>query len=85
MMKPKKTVHSASHEPVEHTIPSNDVFALENVTQLREAIDLAVYGESETTEPNDPERIHTVENLTTLGQMGILTETDLDEAKKGYL
>lgn len=61
------------------------MFALENVTQLREAVDQAVYGDSEETEPNDPQRVHTVEGLTTLGQMGLLTEMDLDEAKKGYL
>ncbi|WP_338868596.1 hypothetical protein WBJ53_17935 [Spirosoma sp. SC4-14] len=85
MAKHKKTVPSVSQEQTERTAHTNEVFALENVTQLREAIDQVVYGETETTQPNDPERIHTVENLTTLGQMGILTETDLDEARKGYL
>ncbi|WP_198175096.1 hypothetical protein, partial [Spirosoma arboris] len=62
-----------------------DVFALENVTQLREAIDQAVYGQQDENKFTESDRVHTVEALTTLGQLGILTETDLEEAKKGYL
>ncbi|KAB7732911.1 hypothetical protein F5984_02900 [Rudanella paleaurantiibacter] len=61
------------------------VFALENVTQLREAIEQVVYTDNEADTHTPDERAETIEVLTTLGQMGILTETDLDEARKGTI
>jgi hypothetical protein len=85
MAKHTKTVLPASDEHDTQPTHAQEVFALENVTQLREAVEQAVYGTVDETKHDDPERIHTVEGLTTLGQMGLLTETDLDEAKKGYL
>jgi len=66
-------------------VQSNEVFALENVTQLRDAVEQVVYGNVQPDKSHDPDRAHLVEVLTTLGQMGELTEMDLDEAKKDYL
>jgi hypothetical protein len=63
----------------------HEVFALNNVAQLRDAVDQAVYGDGQASPADEEQREHTVETLTTLGQMGLLTETDIDEAKKGYL
>lgn len=62
-----------------------DAFGLENVLQLRDAVEQVVYGDVHPDKSHEPERAHTVEVLTTLGQMGELTEMDLDEAKKDYL
>lgn len=82
MHKHKQTANSEStYQNVEGQPP----FALENVLQLREAIDEVVYGETDEPTADDPARLRTVEGLTALGQMGLLTEMDLDEAKKGYL
>lgn len=64
---------------------TDEVFAESNVRQLRDAVEQVVYGDIEPDKSKDPDRAHTVEALTTLGQMGELTEMDLDEAKKGYL
>jgi hypothetical protein len=63
----------------------DETFAETNVRQLRDAVEQVVYGDIEPDKSKDPDRAHTVEALTTLGQMGELTEMDLDEAKKGYL
>lgn len=85
MVKRKQQALPTSDVVADQMTPSNDVFALDNVTQLRAAVDQAVYGGAEAGKPEDPNRAHTIEVLATLGQMGILTEMDLDEAKKGYL
>ena len=82
MTKRKQTTTDKQAEQVNQF---HDVFALDNVTKLREAVDQVVYGETTMHTPSDSERAHTIEGLTTLGQMGLLTETDLDEARKGYL
>lgn len=85
MAKRKLILPPTRNELAAQEIQSNQVFALDNVTQLRQAVDQAVYGELQTNMPTEVERAQTVEGLTTLGQMGLLTETDLDEARKGYL
>ncbi|GAB4020104.1 hypothetical protein EXU85_24615 [Spirosoma sp. KCTC 42546] len=85
MAKRKMILPPTRNELAAQEIQSNQVFALDNVTQLRQAVDQAVYGELQANMPTDTERAQTVEGLTTLGQMGLLTETDLDEARKGYL
>lgn len=82
MAKRKLAAKPSSDEPAAHF---NDVFALDNVIQLRVAVDQAVYGDSKTDLSGDVKRAQIVEGLTTLGQMGLLTESDLEEAKKGYL
>ena len=81
MAKRKPPISPASDESTNH----HDVFALDNVTQLREAVDQAVYGDSNESKLNEQDRAQTVEGLTTLGQMGLLTEMDIEEARKGYL
>lgn len=85
MAKRKPIMPPAPDELTHQAGEFDEVFALENVTQLRQAIDQAVYGPPSENKPDEAERTHTVEGLTTLGQLGLLTETDLDEAKKGYL
>lgn len=82
MAKHKLAVKPSSDQPADHV---KDVFALDNVIQLRVAVDQAVYGETPTDLAGDVKRAQVVEGLTTLGQMGLLTETDLEEAKKGYM
>lgn len=62
-----------------------EVFGQPVIEQLREAVEQAVYGNVEADKSNDPQREQTVSTLTALGQMGELTEMDIDEAKKGYL
>ncbi|MVM30503.1 hypothetical protein GO755_10700 [Spirosoma sp. HMF4905] len=85
MDKRKQKMPSINDGLTQKVAEASDVFALDNVTQLREAIDQAVYGQTEENKLSESDRAHTVEGLTTLGQMGMLTETDLDEARKGYL
>lgn len=82
MAKRKLAAKPTNDEPMAHF---NDVFALDNVIQLRVAVDQAVYGETPTDLSDDVKRAQVVEGLTTLGQMGLLTETDIEEAKKSYL
>ncbi|GAB3755427.1 hypothetical protein [Spirosoma pomorum] len=77
------TVRNSTESPVEKH--SEETFAETNVRQLRDAVEQVVYGDIEPDKSKDPDRAHTVETLTILGQMGELTETDLDEAKKDYL
>ncbi|QJW90782.1 hypothetical protein HNV11_16045 [Spirosoma taeanense] len=74
-----------SDYPAEHGSQHKHVFAQPAVTLLRNAVEQAVYGNIETDKSNDPKREETISALATLGQMGELTEMDLDEAKKGYL
>lgn len=69
------------HEPLHHL---DEAFAQSNVAQLRYAVAQAVYGEVSPEVAADPDKAHTIEVLTTLGQMGELTEMDIDEAKKEY-
>ncbi|QJD80488.1 hypothetical protein [Spirosoma rhododendri] len=77
------TVPDGHSSPLLHN--TSQSFAETNVNQLRDAVEQAVYGDVVFDKSTDPERAHTIEVLTTLGQMGELTETDLDEAKKEYL
>ncbi|MFD2938284.1 hypothetical protein [Spirosoma flavum] len=86
MAKRKQYALPTSDELMDQTTQFSEVFALDNVTQLRKAVDQVVYGEAETSASGDDvARAHTIEVLATLGQMGILTEMDLDEARKSYL
>lgn len=79
----KSTSSDGQTSPLQHN--TNQSFAETNVNQLRDAVEQVVYGDVVFDKSTDPERAHTIEVLTTLGQMGELTETDLDEAKKEYL
>ncbi len=83
-MNTTQTTTADSSQPPLH-LNMSESFAETNVNQLRDAVEQAVYGDMLFDKNSDPDRAHTIEVLTTLGQMGELTETDLDEAKKDYL
>lgn len=83
-MNTTEPIHPEDNQPP-FQLNMSETFAESNVNQLRDAVEQAVFGDVVFDKTTDPERAHTIEVLTTLGQMGELTETDLDEAKKDYL